>query len=245
MNANSGSPPQRGQQGWCQSLNSRLGQQGFGATREKRPHRQKQHLIQQFPLVTPCVGSAARGGHRGLIPTRHHHLELPVAGQGLEAVLVGQFEGFEPAEDIGRLADHQPEVGPVDRNVLELQHRPALTCCLACGDRMWPRAAGLWIVALLRPQQLDLHVGRRGQIGLRVLQLAQFPHFARLAGLGVLPADPAVVTCLRSGHVWIVGHRSELRTASLGTLFNTARAKTVPGSFRLPSSKTDPGTVLP
>ena len=50
MNANSGSPPHSGQQGWCQSLSSNLGKQRLGAARQERAHRQQQHLIEQLAL---------------------------------------------------------------------------------------------------------------------------------------------------------------------------------------------------
>ena len=129
-----------------------------------------------------CAGRscAAPGAIAASYQLRDDRFDLAVARQRLDAVVFGRLERLEPPQDVGRLPDHQPEVGPVDRNVLELQHGPALLAVgLAAieGDRRQRHAR---LNAPLGAQQLDLHVGGRGQVGLVVLQLAQLDDFAGL-----------------------------------------------------------------
>src|SRR5688572_32235870 len=72
------------------------------------------------------IALAAGRCHRGLVPRGDDGFDLPVAGQPLNTIVVGQLERLKPAQNIGGLPDHQPEVAPVDRNFFELQYRTAL-----------------------------------------------------------------------------------------------------------------------
>ena len=131
------------------------------------------------------------------IPVRDHGFDLAVAGQPLDSVVIRQFERFETAEDVGRLPNHQPEVTPVDGDILELQGRAALLVIRLApieGGR-GQRDPGLH--APLHAQKLDLHVGSRRQIGLGVLELAQLPNLARFGARRTFGGPIRRWICLR------------------------------------------------
>ena len=79
---------------------------------------EKQHLIEKL-LFVGAVGLPPRGRHRFLVPGRDDSFDLPVARQPLNLVVFWGIERVEALQDVGSLPDHQPQVGPVDGNVLE------------------------------------------------------------------------------------------------------------------------------
>jgi hypothetical protein len=85
-------------------------------------------------------------------------------------------------EDIRRLANRQPKVGQIQRNLLEPQDGTALQLVavkrggIEVEGRQWDPALN----AALQFEELDVHVHRAGQLGLAGLDGAEFGDLARL-----------------------------------------------------------------
>ena len=111
---------------------------------------------------------------------------ISVAGQFLEGGLIVWFDHPGSMEDVCRLAEHQPEVRPVDQEVVEVDE--ALAAGHACGDlrlvmvREWgPEPA---VDAAVQLGQFDLHVDRRCQFGVPDLQRAELGDLAGFDATG-------------------------------------------------------------
>ena len=105
-------------------------------------------------------------------------------GERDDGGVFGTLERVEPAQDVGRLAKRQAEVGPVERDVAEPDQRAAGRLLLAqpAVVRRNPRQRHARLHAALHLDERDLHVDRRGQfrlIGLDLFQLDDFAGSAR------------------------------------------------------------------
>jgi hypothetical protein len=180
------------------------GQERLGAAREERTHGEQQHLIEQLALVGARVALPARRRHRRLVPRGHDRFDLPVARQPLNTVVIGQLERLEAAQNIGGLPNHQAEIAPVDRDLFELQDRTGLLVVGLAPIERRGRQRDSCLHASLCAEQLDLHVGRRRQIGLRVLELSQLSDLARFGARGPLGGSIRRRICLRICHFTIV-----------------------------------------
>ncbi len=111
-------------------------------------------------------------------------------------------EHLVPAQDVGGLAHRETEVGPLERNVAEAHRRSAGLLLRRQPFRVGlnPRQRHPRLHPALGVHQVDLHVDRRRQLGLRSLQLSQFENFARF-GAGRTGWLAGLMTF---GHRWIV-----------------------------------------
>ena len=90
-------------------------------------------------------------------------------------------QGIEAVEDVRRLADHQAEVGEIERDLLEPQQRTALQLVAleGVGVEVERRQRHAALDAPLQLEQLDVHVDRVGELGMPGLDGAQFRDLAR------------------------------------------------------------------
>jgi hypothetical protein len=94
-------------------------------------------------------------------------------------------------QDIRRLADHQPKVGEIERDVLEPEQRTAfqLMALHDVGVEFERRERHAALDAPLQLEQLDVHVHGARELGMELLERAQFCNFA---GLGTRRTDRGI-----------------------------------------------------
>ena len=165
--------------GWQGGLHERL-----GATGEKRTQREHQHLIEAGGGIVGRarvrIGSIDAGGR--VVPPRQRRLEqVGVASDRDNPLVVSTLKGFEPLQDVGCLAQCEPEVGPVERDVCEADDRTARRILgpepFRVGLQPWQRHTRL--NAALHFDERHLHVNRGRQLRLRELQLLELDDLAR------------------------------------------------------------------
>ena len=183
------------------------------ASRQKRPQRQHQHLIESSGRIGVDAGLPAGvrfDAGRCLVPRRHEWLEgVAIPAERDDLLVIGALEDLETLQDVGGLTERQTKIGPVERDVPEADERPAGRLLRAEPFRIHlnPRQRHAPLHAALHVDEGNLHVDRRCELGLRDLELPELDDFARL---GARRADGTVSHCCdcRSGlpAVACVGH---------------------------------------
>ncbi len=163
--------------------------QHFRRSRQERPQRQHQDLIEAGRRACRrallSVGPlCARGGG---IPGGDERLErVPAARERKNRVVLGGFERVEAPQNVGGLAERQPEIGPFERDVAEPHQRPAGRLLRPQPLRVGlnPRQRNARLHAALHLDQGDLHVDRRSKLGLPGFELLELDNLARLGARG-------------------------------------------------------------
>ena len=161
--------------------------QDFGAPRQERTHGERQDLRHHRRLAGRLVAADVpeadrRDGMtlgRAAIPLAGHRDELHVATERLHFLVIRFFQRPVPAQDVGDLPDHQPQVRQVERNVLEPKHRACVRLMLrenlSAQLEPWQRHAPL--DAPMHFEQLQVHVHRLAELGMRVPDRAKLHRF--------------------------------------------------------------------
>ena len=188
----------------------------LGAPREKRPQRDHQNLIERSgrPFRRAGEGIPSIDPRRRLVPALDQRLEPTITPERDDLIVVGQFERLEPPQDIGRLAQRQPEVGPVERDVPEADDRPAggVLGTNPIRLRVYPRQRHARLHAALHLDQRDLHVDGRRQLRLIELELFELDHLARFRSRGAWGAVDGHGEMVQEAAGW----RLEVRTEGQG-----------------------------
>ena len=128
--ANSGSPPQSGQCAWVHvEKSARCCTTSAHRSRNGRIASERTWSKASDETGAAGAGMAATrsGAATWLNQRTTMRLEgVAVARHRLNFVVVRRLERLEPPQDVGGLPEHETEVGPVERDVLEAEQRPAL-----------------------------------------------------------------------------------------------------------------------
>ena len=159
----------------------------LGATGQERSHREIEDLLVRDGGM---LRDDRRRRHRGRrdttvrrcpIPVPEHADERGIASQRLNVLILGRVERVEPAENIGRLADPEPQLRQLKRYVFESQERLRTGLVLREGPLV-EREGGKRSPSLNAPlhfEQLEVHVDRSGELRLLLLERSQFLDFTR------------------------------------------------------------------
>ena len=157
MTARSGSPPQRGQlprfhAGEVASRHHRVAR-----ARQERAHRLLEHRLEACELRADGAGA----GPHGFVPRADDARQtFGLAREVFRPLVIGVLERLVVAHRRRGRAQQEPQVAPIDRQVLELQDGPVgeqSLQVLGLEPDGWQRHAGL--DAALHLKQLDLQVG--------------------------------------------------------------------------------------
>ena len=145
---------------------------------------------------------------RGAVPCGHHGQQLHVASECLHLPMIRVVQRTIPAKNVRRLPHHETEVRQVERDVFEAQNRARLG--LMARDHLFVqlehREGDAQADAALEFQQLEVHVHRVGELGMRDAQGAELDD---LAGFGARGAKRRLRVC---GHVAIMTHPFRTRS---------------------------------
>jgi hypothetical protein len=110
----------------------------------------------------------------------HQRLQrVPVAAQIENLLVLGPVHRVVPVEDVCGLAQRQPEIGPLERDVGKPDHRPSgeLLGDEPLGIGLNPRQRHPRLHAALRLDEFELHVHGRCELRLCEPQLFQLDDF--------------------------------------------------------------------
>ena len=135
------------------------------------------------------AGADAHGSRRvdwplgaSAIPLASNRQECHVAAERLNLLKIGVLQRAIPAQHIGGLPNHQPEVGQFEGNVLETQERPSFCLMLRqhLGVHLEPRERDAALDSPVQLEQLEMHVYGAAELGLPILDAAQLGGLTRV-----------------------------------------------------------------
>ena len=146
-----------------------------------------EHLLERLRARPPSrrrrLGQSLGRG-RLVEPVDDERFErVAVARHRLDGVVVGGFQRLEPPQHVGRLTEDQPEVSPVERDVLEAEQRPALLRAARFSQSAATSTHGIGTRPSTRRWSSRSATWRStasAQLGLARLELLQLDDFARL-----------------------------------------------------------------
>ena len=192
MTAKSGSQPQNGQ--WpCRQLREVDAlRERLGAARQERPERQHagpDRGSAAHPAGVRSVGASASTPEVAMIPLRDERLRA--RGRRASSATIcswsAALERLVALQDVGRLAQRQPEVGPLERDVAEADGRPSgrlLRARATSGRAESTAAARAPARAAACPRARSACRSAAASSGCGALQLLELDDFARFGARG-------------------------------------------------------------
>jgi starch synthase len=208
------------------------------ASGEERPQGQHEHLIKTWRRTGRGALAAITllDARCGEVPARHNRLQrVTVAPKRQDQLVLGSIQRLVAQQDVGRLAEREPEIRPIKRHIAEA-HGGASSRLLGgeplrVGLNPWQRDPRL--NPALHVDEGELHVDRRGELRVVDAELFELSH---VAGVGTRRARGTL------GHERIVSSvdtiLSSMASASPGDGDRRARSVLIIGSEALPFAKT-------
>lgn len=158
------------------------------ASREKRTHRERDHLTECAVVTEIAAGRCRDTSHReltlrgGSVPTADGGQQLHVAAHRLRLVVIRLFESAESAKNICRLPNRQAKVTEIEWDVFESEEgtRFNLMSPKRVRREIEHRKWHATLNASLQREQFKVHVDSRREFRMLRAKRLEFQDFTRL-----------------------------------------------------------------